>query len=185
MTENTKANNKDKYLYNPMSQGILYFGFALSLWASNQINEPQIKGIAIFFTIISFIFFVAVFCKWVLKLTKTISKGLAFVTFLAFVYGFIIGWLQTFSQLSGVILQIIVYFGFAWLVAIILTMVKDIKSKRYRVSGSIMVILILLAVAGIRFYSQDCIAGGVLIAIAILIILVAFGWLKVYGSILE
>lgn len=187
MTENIKANTKDKnkYIYNPVSQGILYFGFALSLWASDPINEPQIKGIAIFLTIVSFIFFVAVFCGWVLKLTKTISKGLAFVTFLAFVFGFITGWLQAFSQLSGIILQVIVYFGFAWLVTIILTMVKDIKSTRFRVSGSIIVIIMLLAGAVTRLCNQDYIAGGVLIAISVLIILVAIGRLKVYGSIFE
>jgi len=185
--QNLKAEPKSipKFICNPVSQGTLYLSFALSLWTSQQINEPQIKGIAIFLTVISFFFLIAVYSEWVFKITNTIAKYLAFLTFIAFIYGFIIGWLQAFLQVSGITLQIIVYFGFAWIVTILLTEVNDITSKRARISGSILVIIILLAVAGIRFYNHDCIAGGMLIAIAILIILVATGLLKVHGSIFK
>ena len=183
--ENLKAEPKNitKFICNPVSQGILYFSFALSLWTSQQINEPQIKGIAIFLTATSFFFLIAVYSGWVFKITNTIAKYLAFLTFIAFIYGFIIGWLQAFLQISGVTLQIILYFGFAWIVTILLAEVNDITPKRVRISGSILVIIILLAVAGIRFYNHDYIAGGMLIAIAILIILVAIGLLKVHGSV--
>ena len=187
MTEDIKAVAKDKikYIYNPVSQGILYFSFALSLWTSQQINEPQIKGIAIFLTAVSFFFLIAIYSEWVFKITNTIAKYLAFLAFIAFIYGFIIGWLQAFLQVSGIALQIILYFGFAWIVTILLAEVNDITSKRARISGSILVIIILLAIAGIRFYNHDCIAGGMLIAIALLIILVAVGWLKIHGSIFK
>ncbi len=109
-------------------------------------------------------------------------KSTAPLTFLAFVYGFVIGWLQSLSQVSGITLQIVVYFGFAWVIAILLTEVKDIKSKRVRIFCSIIVVIILLAVAGVRFYGHDYVAVGILIAIALLIVLVAIGWLKVNGS---
>jgi len=187
MTEKKEADAKDtvKYVYNPVSLGILYFSFALSLWASEQINDPKINAIAIILTIISFIFFVAVFSEWVLKLFKKIFTVLAPLTFLAFVYGFVIGWLQAFSQVSGIILQVIAYFGFAWVVTILLTMVKDIPYKQPRILASIIVIIILLVVAGIRLFNQDYISGCILIAIAILITLVAVGCLKLHGGIFE
>lgn len=184
---NLKADSKNitKYICNPVSQGTLYFSFALSLWASDQVNEPQIRGIAIFLTIISFFFFIAVFSERVLKLAHTILKILAPLTFLGFAYGFIIGWLQTFSHVSGTVSQVIVYFGFAWIVTILLTEVKDIPSKPARITISLIVMIILLSVAVARFINHDFIAGGILILIAILIMLVATNCLKIHGSIFE
>ena len=89
MTQNNKEN------YNPIPLGTLYFGFALSLFLSDQIDNPQIKYIAIFILAISFVFFVAVFSEHVLiVLSKYVVKWLAFLTFLAFLYGFYDGWLK-------------------------------------------------------------------------------------------
>ncbi len=187
MTENIKADAKDKikHIYNPVSLGTLYFGFALSLWASEQISNHQVLAIAILCTIISFAFFVAVYSERVLKLTNKVLKILASLTFVTFIYGFTFGWIQTFSQVSGIILEGIIYFGFAWIVTFLLTMIKDINSKPARIFASIIVLTILLVVAGLRLYNHDYMGGGILIAIAVLIMLVAIGWLKVHGGIFE
>ncbi len=78
MAEKKITNTKDvtKHICNPVSQGTLYFSFALSLWTSVKINDPQVKGIAVFLTLISLFYFVAVFSEWVLKLTQKMLRVL-------------------------------------------------------------------------------------------------------------
>jgi hypothetical protein len=119
--------------------------------------------------LISLAFFVAVFSECVLTFLDTkVVKYLILVTFVASLFGFVIGWLQTFPQISGLILQGTVYFGFAWVVVILLVMVKEIK-KEYRKSVGIMTTIVLAIIAGVRLYHRDLVdllAGIELIIIA-------------------
>jgi len=189
VTESEKADIKDtvKHNYNPVPLGTLYFCFSLSLWSSEQISDPQTKGVAIFFTIISFIFFVAVFSQYVLtKLNKWVQKPLVFLTFLVFLFGFTFGWLQAFLQTSGLISQVIAYSGFAWIVVFLLTFVRDAAKhgKRQRLF-TFLIIAAFLIIAVIKFYNHDLWSGGYLIGIAVLAFLVAMDWVKVHGGIFE
>lgn len=186
----TKNNMKEsisveKFVCNPLSSGILYFGFAISLWSSKQIDNNQIMGIAILFTAVSIVFFLAVYSKWIFNLVNKVNKYLTMLSFIAFLYGFMIGWVQTLSEVSGVILALVVYFGFAWLVTIILIEVKEIPSKRTRVTATIAVAAILISIAISRFVAADYYGGGALSIISILMFLVALGTLKLQGSIFE
>jgi len=181
-------------LVNPVSLGTLYFSFALSLWSSGQISG-SVFGIAILTSIISFAFFVAVFSKSVLnKLSKWVVKPLVGLTFLAFVYGFIIGWLQTFPQVSGVVLEVVAFFGFAWIIAILLVMFRDATQPTnnnnrlfilFRTYFPYLIILALLIIAVIKFVSRDFWGGGYLIVIAGLSLSVVRGWLPVNGDVYE
>lgn len=176
-----------KRAYNPVSLGTLYFSFSLSLWASQNLNLTNIV-IASLGALISFAFFVAVFSECVLTfLNKQVVKYLIPVTFVASLFGFVFGWLQTFSQTSGLILQGIVYFGFAWVVVILLVMVKEIK-QTWRKSAGILTAVALVTVAVIRLRHHsliDYFAAGELVVIAVLVTIVAMGWLKVHGEVLE
>jgi hypothetical protein len=185
--ENLKAKPKsiNNSIYNPLSLGILYFGFALSLWSSTQIGDSRIKGIAIFLTILSAIFFIAIYSEWVFRVLKKITKYLTLLTFFGFVYGFLIGWLQSLSDVSNTVLALVIYFGFAWFVTILLIQIKEIPSKRVRVFGTIIINAILLVLSITRFCKHEYFAGGILLVISLLMILVAIDWLKLHGSVYE
>ena len=187
MNKNKKVDIKDTIKYvNPVSLGILYFGFASSLWASEQISNHQVLAIAILLTIVSFAFFVAVFSERVLKLMNKIVKVLAPLTFLAFVFAFTIGWLQAFLQVSGIALQVIAYFGFAWIIVILLTLIRDaVKQERIKRLITFLIVVAFPIIAVIKFLNHDFWSGVYLIVIAGLALSIAKGWLKVNGRIFE
>jgi len=181
----SRITSEVKHDYNPVSLGTLYFSFSLSLWSSNQIRDIPVFLIAVISSLISLAFFVAVYSQDTLKFLNTrVVIILVPTTFVAFLYGFTIGWLQTFSQTSGIVLQAIVYFGFAWIVTFLLVIVKQIKPTRRKPMGTLTAVALLI-IGGIRFSNHDFIAGGVLIAIAILVLFVAINWLKIQGDLLE
>jgi len=186
--------SEQKKDFNPVSLGILYFSFALSLWSSKQISDNSVYVVAIISSLISLAFFVSVFSEWILRKMKAIVNILVSLTFLAFVYGFIIGWLQTFSQTAGVLLDFILVYGFAWLTVIILIMIRDLveqpNSKKNRFLRWIRIIpyvilVVFLVLAGINFYGHNFWAGGYLIAMAGLVLSIKLGWLKLYGNVFD
>lgn len=199
MTENKKTDAKDTVKFvNPVSLGVLYFSFSLSLWSSEQISNWFIFGIAILFSLISIAFFVAVFSQYVLsKLSKWVLT-LVSLTFSAFIYGFTTGWLQAFSQVSGIVLQVIAYFGFAWIIVILLILVRDTakqpNNKKNRLSPftqlirpyvPYVIIAAFFIIAVIKFLNHDFWSGVYLIVIAGLALSVARGWIKIHGEIFE
>jgi hypothetical protein len=195
MTENQKTDTNGTKQVNPISLGTLYFGFALSLWASGQLSNKSVVGIAILVSLISVAFLVAAFWKSFLDiLSKRVVRPLVFLSFIAFVYSFAIGWLQSFSQVSGIALSLIIYLGFAWIVTILLAMIRDTtqpSSNQNRVFLVIrgflpyIVASVFIIFAVIRFINHDWWGGGYAIAIAILSLLVARGLLPVLGDVFE
>lgn len=180
-----KNDDSSKSKYNPVSIGTLYFGFASSLWSSEQIKNNQIFGIAIFVSVITFIFFLAIYSSWIYELTVKVKKYLTGLTFIAFIFGFLIGWLKDIKGLSGMILALVIYFGFVWFVTILLVEIKEIRSKVVRIGSVLFTVLILLGVSLSRFFHQDYWAGGYLLVISIFMVLVATNVLKLHGSVFE
>lgn len=182
-----KPANLEKTITNPVSLGTLYFGFSLSLWASKNLNLLNII-IATLGALISFVFFVAVFSDGILTfLNKKVVRYLIPTTFTASLFGFVSGWLQTVLQTSGLILEVIVYFGFAWVVVILLVMIKETKEPLRKRAG-IVTAIALIAVAAIRFYHHtiiDYYSAGYLLLIAVFVTIVAIGWLKLNGTFTE
>jgi hypothetical protein len=186
--------SEQKHDFNPVSLGILYFSFSLSLWSSKQIGDHSVFAVAIISSFISLAFFASVFSEWVLKNMKRAGGILISLTFLAFLYGFVIGWIQTFSQIGGVLLDLILVFGFAWLTVILLIMVRDLgkqpnnKKNRFlsyfRIVPYIMFVIFLI-LAGIDFHSHNFWAGGYWIAMAGLVLSIKLGFLKLYGNVFE
>jgi hypothetical protein len=188
LTEDNKANDRGsaKYL-NPVSLGTLYFSFSVSLWSGETISEGRVLGIAIFITVISFLYFTSVFSDRLLaKLNQWVKKPLVFVTFLVFLFGYTSGWLQAFVETSGPIRSMVAYFGFAWIVVFLLVLIRDTsKQGRPQRVLTFLVIAALLVIAGIEFYRRDLWSGGYLIAIAGLGLAVALNRLKVHGGVFE
>ena len=188
MTENKKPESKDAVkLINPVSLGTLYFSFSLSLWSGELINDWRIFGIAIFITIISFTYFTSVFWECLLsKLNKWVQTPLVLLTFFVFLFSYSSGWLQAFLETSGHIQELIAYFGFAWIVVFLLTLIRDtVKLGKTKRLFTFLIIAVLLIIAGIKFYNNDLWSGAYLISIAGLALAVALNWLKIHGGIFE
>lgn len=184
----TRVKKVIQHDFDPVSLGILYFGAALSflsLLISQQIGSLFVLIVAIFFSLASLAFFSAVFSRSIRGFINTRAAPIVMpLTFIASVLGFILGLLPALSQGSGVIRVIVIYFGFAWVVAILVTLFRDVKNELARV---LFVIFFVIA-AVIRFCEHDTIGiiGGIfLMGIAVLLYLVATDRLHPYGEVSE
>ncbi len=99
--------------FNPVSLGILYLGFALSLWTNESTRNGLTVGIAIFFAVVSAGFLLAVYFLPIRTFMNTRAAPIVLpLTFMAAILGFMLDWLPAFSSSSGTVLEVIVYFGF-------------------------------------------------------------------------
>ena len=171
--------------FDPVSLGILCFSFALSLWISQQSSGLSVLIVAIFVSLVSLAFFFAVFSRSIRRFINTRAAPIVMpLTFSAFVLGFALGWLPALSQVSGVIRVVVMYFGFAWVVAMLVILFRHVKNELAR----ILFVIFFLFVAVIRFCEHDTIGiigGIVLTGIAVLLYLVATGRLHPYGEVSE
>lgn len=183
----TRVKKVIQHDFDPVSLGILYFGSALSflsLVISQQIGSLFIL-IVVFFFSVSLAFLFAVFSRPVRGFINTRAAPILMaLTFTVSVLGFVLGMLPALSQDSPVIRAVIIYFGFAWVVAILVTLFRDVKDELARV---LFVIFFVIA-AVIRFREHETIGiiGGIfLMGIAVLLYLVATGRLHPYGKVSE
>jgi hypothetical protein len=106
------------------------------------------------------------------------------MTLIAFVFGFALGWLPAVSQLSGVVLELVIYFGFLWIIAMLLVMFRDIKNELARI-----LFVAFFLVAGFIKFSEGgtigVIGGIVLVCIAVMLYFVATGRAHPYGEVSE
>jgi hypothetical protein len=181
----TKVKKVIKHDFDPVSLGILCFSFALPLWISQQISGLLVLIVTIFVSLVSLAFFFAVFSRSIRRFINTRAAPIVMpLAFSAFVLGFALGWLPALSQVSGVIRVVVMYFGFAWVVAMLVILFRDVKNELAR----ILFIIFFLFVAVIRFCEHDTIGiigGIVLTGIAVLLYLVATGRLHPYGEVSE
>lgn len=180
-----------RHNFDPMSLGTLHFGFALSLWMiwakNNGVNLPTLI-IAVIFSIASLTFFTAVYLKEVKTyLNKQGDPLIIILSFIALSYGFAYGIfdsLSSFPQISSanrIIVQGIVYFGFAWMVTILMVLFRDAKNQLI----SILIMIFFLFMAVWKFIHHDPIGGVSLMAVIVLAYLVAVDRLTLYGKVLE
>ena len=113
-----------------------------------------------------------------------VAPTLIFLTFIAFLYGFVLGWLPALQQLSDGLREIIMFFGFAWIVVILLRMIEEARNDLV----SILLIVVLIILAIIRIIKLDTvnIIGGItLLIIAGLSYMVTTHRLRLYGEVFE
>jgi hypothetical protein len=87
-------------------------------------------------------------------------------------------------QTSGIppqIIEIIVYFGFAWLITMLLIRFKDAVPQVF----TFLFVLFFFCNAGIKFDLKDNVGGFALLIIGFLVYLVAAGHLHPYGKVSE
>ena len=171
--------------FNPVSLGILYLGFALSLWTNESTRNGFTVGIAIFFAVVSAGFLLAVYFPPIRTFMNTRAAPIVLpLTFAAAILGFMLDWLPAFSSSTGTVLEVIVYFGFIWLVTILLVMYRDVKFEILRV----LFMFFFIFAAALKFYDQSLvgnIAGAMLLVIVILMYLVATGRVHPHGKLEE
>ena len=106
------------------------------------------------------------------------------LTFFGAILGFMLDWLPAFSSSSGIVLEVIVYFGFIWLVTILLVMYRDVKYEILRV----LFMVFFMFAAALKFYDHSLvgnIAGATLLVIVILMYLVVTGRVRPDGKLEE
>jgi hypothetical protein len=171
--------------FDPVSLGTLWFSFALTLWTSQQIRSWQTMIIEILVSLGALAFLVAVFSRSMRMFLNTRAAAIVMpLTLVAFVFGFALGWLPVLSQVSGFVLDVVVYFGFLWVVAMLLVMFRDVKDGL----ACILFVVFFLIAAVIKFFEHDIVGiiGGItLTCIAVLLYLVATGRLHPYGEVSE
>jgi hypothetical protein len=171
--------------FNPVSLGILYLGFALSLWTNESTRNGLTVGIAIFFAVVSAGFLLSVYFQPIRKFMNARAAPIVLpLTFGAAILGFMLDWLPAFSSSSGIVLEVIVYFGFIWLVTILLVLYRDVKYEILRV----LFMFFFIFAAALKFLDQSFvgnIAGATLLVIVILMYLVVTGRVHPYGKLEE
>ena len=171
--------------FNPVSLGILYLGFALSLWTNESTRNGLTVGIAIFFAVVSAGFLLSVYFPPIRTFMNTRAAPIVLpLTFAAAILGFMLDWLPAFSSSSGTVLEVIVYFGFIWLVTILLVMYRDVKYEILRV----LFMVFFMFAAALKFYDHSLvgnIAGATLLVIVILMYLVVTGRVRPDGKLEE
>jgi len=169
--------------FDPVSLGTLWFSFALTLWIGQPIREWYTIFIEVCFSIGALAFLVAVFSRSMRMFLNTeVAPEVMFFTLLAFVFGFTVGWLPALSQVSGAIREVIVYFGFLWVVVMLVVMFRDVKNELAR----ILFVVFFFIAALIRFWERDIIGviGGIaLLIIAAVLYLVATSRVHPYGEV--
>lgn len=190
----TKAKTLIPHDFNPISLGTLHFSVALSLWsdwATNKMSDDRTLVIAIIFSAISVIFFIAVYNKPTLDFMNTqAAPYIISLSFWALLAGFILGLFEAlpdFPQtlfVNRVIVSIAVYFGFAWVVTFLLTMLRDAGNDLIR----ILVLVFLVFVGVTEVIQKDAVGkiGGIaLFSIFLIGYLVSAHRIPVYGEVYE
>jgi hypothetical protein len=189
-----KSPPKSRSNFNPISLGTLHFGVALSLWSGWVINQQHDFGtllLAFFFSFITIMFFVAVYSRSLyLYINRQLSPFIISISFLALFAGFILGIFEALPQIpqnvfiNRLVVQIVLYFGFAWIVTILLVSLRDIGNGLIQM----LILVSLLVFAFNQVFQPDAISkisGIILLVIVGLSYSVIVGKLPVQGDAFE
>lgn len=183
IVKNTKEKKDKPQNFDPVSLGTLWFSFALSLWIAQKTHVWYFIPTEIFFGLGAMAFLIAVFSRSMrVLINKEIPSFVMFLNFLAFVGGFILGWWPALSTFSGFTQDAIAYFGFFWVVVMLLVVFRDYKNKL----SQILFIIFFFVGGFIKIFHHgavNIIGGGILVGIAVLSYLLAVHRLHPYGEV--
>jgi len=186
MKKKTGVKTPTEHDFDPVSLGILYFGAGLSLLSLSiveHIGGLSVLIVAVFFSLASLAFFCAVFSSSTRGfINRRAGPVVMSLTFIAAIPGFVLGLLPALSQGSGVVPAVATYFGIAWVVAILVTLFRDMENELLR----LLFVIFFVIAAVMRFFQHDVVGaiGGIfLIGIAALLYVVATGRLRPYGKV--
>jgi hypothetical protein len=171
-----------RHQFDPVSLGTLWFSFAVTLWVSQPIREWDTILIEIYLLLGVSTFLVAVFSRSTRVFLNTEAvPHVMFLTLIAFVSGFILGWVPALSHVSEPIRGVILYFGFLWIIVMLMVMIRDV---RYEVARIVFVAFFFIA-GLVKLGKHDIVGGLTLVVIAALLYLVATDRTHPYGEVAE
>lgn len=173
----------DSPTFNPLSLGMLFFGFCLALWGAGLGYLPtRVMGwISIS---VSFCFAVAVlirpFRDWLNQWVRSLLLILASTVFVLYIFGNLIGWLSGLSQISGAARYALFIVGFGWLFIFLLVVSNQASRKDRRIG---LVAAVLFGIASIvHLLNLRWIECLILLAFGIGVLFVALGRWKVFDK---
>ena len=162
--------------FNPLSMGLLFFGFSLVLWESGRLT-----GVNIFVPwlalAISFLCGIAVFIKRLRTFLR--RKGWAVLLpfgMVAFFFGYFMSLLSAISKVPGVLPLTILIFGLAWVMIVFMAMSKGLPSV-----GQYLITAFFFIPAVVYLCTSQLLSGVVLLVFAAGII--SSRWLSIENTI--
>lgn len=174
MTKDKKLLSEKEYELNPLSWGMLFFAFWLSLIISPvEMSISQII-IAWFCFGLSIILWISIFIPWLRAQYKktAVKKTIIPIVFEITIASFVIGFISSVSEMNEIIRNIVIYFGFIWVVTYLLILIRASNK------GIGIIVSLVFIVNGAYLISNakntpDLIAGIVSILIGITSVFIA------------
>jgi hypothetical protein len=180
-----KVKKHTAYTFNPVSVGVLYFGFTLSLWDTIKADSLLTYVVPVLTFLVSAAFIMAVFNQPVRKFLNIRATPVILpLTSWTLLLSFILDWLPAFPHTTEISWQVLAYFGFLWFITILLVMYRDVIWEPVRILS----IIFFLIAAGIQIHDLNIvgyIGGAILLLIAIVMYFVATERLHPYGNLEE
>lgn len=157
---------------NPLTLGILFFGFCITLLAST-LYSPWITRLGWLAFALSVLMGVSILCPPLRRYLQTPRKWLwAFVFplgLVAYIFSITINWLKALPDIPGLAFHLIFYLGFSWI--FVITIVEASILRRLILSRAIAFPVLFLILALIRFVTGEWLAGIVLFIFGIGVLL--------------
>ncbi len=177
-----KSNRMSKF--DPLAWGMLFF----TLWlVTKTIGEPNTSQelVSYAFLIVSGLLFLSIIIPPLARLmtTKTTEQILLPTIFSMSILGFALGWLGSLKDVVGWELHVGILFGFLWLIAYLMVLIR-IAPRNLGIALSVICFIL-----GIRVLVAEAAIweGVILMAIGVIICLVAIRkipvyWIPIFGD---
>lgn len=158
---------EEKYEINPLSWGMLFFAFWLSLMVLPiELNILQ-KILAWFCFGLSVLLLIAIYSRLRDQYKKPKIKRIVLpVVFEITVASFVVGFISSLSSLNEILRQVVIYFGFIWVVTYLFVLIRA-SNKGIGIIASLVFIVDGAYLASHATNSPDMIAGAVSILIGL------------------
>jgi len=159
--EKGKVSEAQPTSFNPLSMGLLFFGFSLALWGTGQITDVNL-----------FVFYLALVVSVVCGIAVVIAPLRTFLRrrgwrallpfgMVAFFFGYFMNLLSAITQNGGIVSITLFCVGLAWLILVFMVMSKGLPS-----AGQYLVIALFVVPAVVYFYQSQFLSGLVLLIFA-------------------
>ena len=184
-SDNSKQNNNNFLV----GYGTSLFGFSVLILSLPDMNEIFLGFTRIMLIISALLGVLSLFPRpWNILHHKIFIVVISNIVFLAWLFGFVFGWLSGFNEIAGPWNVITFWIGYIWLLVILLlishstfVVTEKKRSLRYTLPWVIPVGLAILVINS--YIEREWFSGSILLAIMVISSLIATGKLKPMGTI--
>lgn len=185
---NKTVKDKGTSVFNPISLGFLFFGFAASIWGVGDIS-PGTNLIAWITLVFSFLLGIATLClpvkRWMQRHIHPKLFIIAPGVFILFLFSILIGWINGLNQVADSEFFALFIAGFVWIFIFIMVMSSQIRQHN-KVLGTIMAgALIIIGIYELIMDSFGEIgwwSASILFVFGISEYLVTYGYWKIFDE---